>query len=435
MSKQSDQIHLRSLEVQEILSRPPHVLIRYGILLVSSIVLLSFVASIFFVYPDRVEGAVSITGSTPPVWVVARSEGMLSQLFCTDQQSVQKGEVLAVIQNPASTQDVLEMRSLLEETIFEENKVSYPEKLLNDRFELGTMQPAYTQFVSDAIAYRNFLQLNLSEKEQSIISQQLKNRSDYRKIVLNQISNKEKEVEIALSVYQRDKLLFEQKVLAQSELEQAEQLYLSRKNELEQLKTTASLESIESSQLTGSLQKLSIEQQREKNQLYSALKSSLMELETALGNWQYNYLLTAPASGTISFNGIWNEQQYITKDQKIMAVVSESQSSISGRMLMPVSGAGKVKTGQPVLVKIDDYPYLEFGMLKGTVKKSSLVPDKQFFAVEIAFDNGLSTITGKQLQLQGELNGRAEIITNKQSLLTRILSPVLYLINRSKALQ
>jgi HlyD family secretion protein len=435
MSKQPDQLHLRSHEVQEILSRPPHALIRYGILLVSAIVLSGFVASIFFIYPDRVEGAVSITGSTPPVWVVTRSEGMLSQLFCTDQQTVQKGEVLAVIQNPASTQDVLNMRSLLDETVFEENKVSFPDQLLNDRFELGTMQPAYSQFVSDAIAYRNFLQLNLSEKEQIIISQQLKNRGDYRKIILNQISNKEKEVDIARSVYQRDKLLYEQKVLAQSELELAEQLYLSRKNELEQLKTTASLESIESLQLTGSLQKLSIGLQREKNQLYSALKSSLMELETALSNWQYNYLLAAPASGTISFNGIWNEQQYITKDQKIMAVVSESQSSVSGRMLMPVSGAGKVKTGQQVLVKIDDYPYLEFGMLKGRVKKSSLVPDKQFFAVEIAFDKVLTTTTGKQLQLQGELNGRAEIITNKQSLLARIMSPVIYLIHRSKALQ
>jgi len=434
MSKKADQLHLRSHEVQEILSRPPHALIRYGIMLIGLIVFSVLIAGFFFIYPDRVEGTVSISSSSPPVWVVARSEGMLSQLFCSDQEYVAKGDALAVIDNPANTQDVLRIRSLLQETVFEENKVSYPEQLLNERFELGTMQPAYSQFVNNAIAYRNFLQLNLSEKEQSIISQQLKNRGDYRKIVWSQIANKEKEVEIARSVYLRDKQLYDQKVLAESELEQAEQLLLSRQNELEQLKTTASLENIESSQLTGSLQKLSIEQQREKNQLYAALKSSLMELETALSNWQYNFLLTAPASGTLSFNGIWNEQQYIAKDQKMMAVVTDSLSTITGRMLMPATGAGKVESGQLVLVKVDDYPYLEFGMLRGSVGKSSLVPDKQYYAVEIVFEQGLITTTGKKLHLQGELNGRAEIITNKRSLMARLLSPVNYLANRSKVL-
>ena len=224
-------------------------------------------------------------------------------------------------------------------------------------------------------------------------------------------------------------------MLAESELEQAEQVLLSRQNELEQLKTTASVESIETSQLSGSLQKLSVQQQREKNQLYAELKSSMMELETALGNWQYNYLLKAPEAGKISFNGLWNVQQFISKDQKIMAVVPESPATLSGRMLMPVSGAGKVETGQLVLVKIDDFPYLEFGMLEGRVKKTSLVPDKQFYSVEIEFNRGLTSTTGQILQLQGELNGQAEIITNKRSLMTRILSPIFYQLNRSKSLK
>jgi HlyD family secretion protein len=104
-------------------------------------------------------------------------------------------------------------------------------------------------------------------------------------------------------------------------------------------------------------------------------------------------------------------------------------------MLMPVSGAGKVETGQLVLVKIDDFPYLEFGMLEGRVKKTSLVPDKQFYSVEIEFNRGLTSTTGQILQLQGELNGQAEIITNKRSLMTRILSPIFYQLNRSKSLK
>lgn len=434
MSTKNNDIQLRSDEVQEILSRPPRLLIRHGILLISLIVLSGFIASFFFTYPDRVEGKIAISSSSPPVWVVSRSEGRLSDLLCTDRQKVAAGDVLAVIDNSALTGDVLRLKALLNETTFEEARVSYPDDLLTDRFELGVIQPAYTQFVEAAIAYRNFLQLNLTEKEQSILTQQLKNREEYRKLVARQIANKEKEVEIARSVYMRDKQLYDKNVVATSDLEQAEQLFLSRQNELEQLKTTASLENIETSQLSGSLQKLSVQQQREKNQLFAQLKSGIMELETALSNWQYNYLLTAPVSGQLSFNGIWNEQQHIVRDQKMMAIISDTLTSLSGRMQMPVMGAGKVSAGQLVLVKIDDYPYLEFGMLKGTVSNISLVPDKQYYAVEVIFEKGLTTTTGQLLQLQGELNGQAEIITNKRSLMERILAPVFHLLNRSKAL-
>lgn len=434
MSTKNNDIQLRSDEVQEILSRPPRLLIRHGILLISLIVLSGFIASFFFTYPDRVEGKIAISSSSPPVWVVSRSEGRLSDLLCTDRQKVAAGDVLAVIDNSALTGDVLRLKALLYETTFEEARVGYPDDLLTDRFELGVIQPAYTQFVEAAIAYRNFLQLNLTEKEQSILTQQLKNREEYRKLVARQIANKEKEVEIARSVYMRDKQLYDKNVVATSDLEQAEQLFLSRQNELEQLKTTASLENIETSQLSGSLQKLSVQQQREKNQLFAQLKSGIMELETALSNWQYNYLLTAPVSGQLSFNGIWNEQQHIVRNQKMMAIISDTLTSLTGRMQMPVMGAGKVSAGQLVLVKIDDYPYLEFGMLKGTVSNISLVPDKQYYAVEVIFEKGLTTTTGQLLQLQGELNGQAEIITNKRSLMERILAPVFHLLNRSKAL-
>jgi len=428
--KDTDKIQLRSDEVQEILSRPPHSLIRNGIVVISLITLVAFIMSFFFTYPDRVTGAVSITSSAPPVWVVARSEGMLSQLYCTDHQQVSTGDVLGVIDNPARTGDVLRLRTLLQNTIFEENKLVYSEKLINDRFELGTIQQAFSRFIVAAIAYRNFLQLNLTEKEQAILIQQLNNRREYRSLLLQQIATKEKELEIDRAVFERDKQLFQQKVLAESDMEQAEQKVLSRQNELDQLKTSASLETIETAQLSGSLQKLPVQQLREKNQLYSALKSALLELETSLSEWQYNYLLTAPASGVVSFNGLWNERQYISKDQKLMAVVPATPSTYTGRMLMPVSGAGKVETGQLVLVKVDDYPYLEFGMLKARVGKIALVPDEQYYAVEIDFEKELRTTTGKQLQLQGELNGHAEIITNKRSLMARILAPVVYLLNR-----
>jgi len=47
--KESDKIELRSDEVQEILSRPPHSLIRYGISIICGVMLVLFVGSFFSV--------------------------------------------------------------------------------------------------------------------------------------------------------------------------------------------------------------------------------------------------------------------------------------------------------------------------------------------------------------------------------------------------
>ncbi|MDR0505267.1 MAG: hypothetical protein LBH32_00395 [Dysgonamonadaceae bacterium] len=42
-------------------------------------------------------------------------------------------------------------------------------------------------------------------------------------------------------------------------------------------------------------------------------------------------------------------------------------------MLLPASGAGKVKIGDKVAIKLENYPYKEFGYIEGKVKSLSLV--------------------------------------------------------------
>ena len=90
------EVELRSEEVQEILSRPPHALIRYGITVISSVLILLFVGSFFFRYPDVVSGDVTITTENPPVWIVAKSTGKIKELLCSDKQEAKQADVLEI---------------------------------------------------------------------------------------------------------------------------------------------------------------------------------------------------------------------------------------------------------------------------------------------------------------------------------------------------
>lgn len=150
--------------------------------------------------------------------------------------------------------------------------------------------------------------------------------------------------------------------------------------------------------------------------------------------WEKRYLLRSPVKGRISLSKFWDVNQNIHTGDVIATVIPEGETKIIGKIFMPVSGAGKVKSGQRVNIKIDNYPYLEFGMITDSVEKISEVPviidNKNVYVVTVQFPRKL--VTGYKIELPGneEMTGVAEIITNDVSILKRIMYPVRHIIER-----
>ena len=97
---------------------------------------------------------------------------------------------------------------------------------------------------------------------------------------------------------------------------------------------------------------------------------------------------------------------------------------------MPVAGAGKVKIGQRVNIKLIDYPFREYGMVRGVVEAKSLVAEDEKYAVMIALPRGLKTNYGKDLVFNKKMNGLADIVTEDVSLFLRIVNPVRSLLSK-----
>lgn len=87
---------------------------------------------------------------------------------------------------------------------------------------------------------------------------------------------------------------------------------------------------------------------------------------------------------------------------------------------LPIEGIGKVEIGHHVILKLDAFPYREFGVIEGRVKSVSPSFDDNSFDVAISLANGLQTQNGKKITLPMRLKGKAEIMTNDKSLLKRI---------------
>ena len=70
-----EDIELKSEEIQEILSRPPHALIRWGITVFFMVISFLFIGGCFFSYSDNVEAGITITTENHPEWNVGRGKG------------------------------------------------------------------------------------------------------------------------------------------------------------------------------------------------------------------------------------------------------------------------------------------------------------------------------------------------------------------------
>lgn len=116
-------------------------------------------------------------------------------------------------------------------------------------------------------------------------------------------------------------------------------------------------------------------------------------------------------------------------------IVPSNQGIFIGKALLPIDRSGKVKVGQTVNIRFDNFPETEFGIVKGYVKNISLVPSKDNnisqYVVEIGFSNELKTTYDKVLPFLPKMEGRADIITDDLSLLERILLPIKNILKNS----
>ena len=156
MEQHYKDIELRSEEVQEVMNRVPPAILRYGIGILASIVIVLLVGSALFHYPETVQVEVTLTPRNPPAYIKCTNGGKLGNLYVTNGQQIRKGDVLAVMENIAHTEDILRLRECLADW---QAKGARPERMETVFFHrlprLGSVQGAYA---SCQLAWNNYLQ-------------------------------------------------------------------------------------------------------------------------------------------------------------------------------------------------------------------------------------------------------------------------------------
>lgn len=419
MSKKEN-IEIRSDEFQEILGDIPSWILRWGITILSIIIIIISIGCSIFKYPDIITSDMQLTGRIPPAKIVAMTNGKLQELYVEDNQFIKTGTCIGVIENPARTNDMLYLKEFLLNI-----DIDTISEIPNKNLQLGDLQNTYSNFYLTLFEYSEYKRVGyLSEKSYILkkrINQYLIRKSnllDKKKII-------KQKVEISKSKFDRDSLLLSKGILSKEDFENSNNLYLESLLSYENISESLNDVQVQIGQIEESLFDANYTNNDTENSLITKLNSLITELNTGIHEWELKYLLISPIDGKITFTDYWVKNQNIIASKEIFSIIPIDSIKPFGKAYLPINRSGKVHTGQTVNIRFTNFPDNEFGVVKGIVRNISLVPtgDNDNYVIEIEFPNGLITTYNKKLPYNANSHAKADIITEDMSLLERFFLP------------
>lgn len=410
----------RTEEVQQIISRMPT---RFGFV-ISLIVVFLFVLFFLFGwavrYPDIVTGQITINANSAPLKLIANSNGKLKLLGIKTMDNVKEGELIAFIDNPTNPKSIIQLVQRLPKS-----------------FSLGELNSKYYLFINALQEYSNY-------EEDRLYDKQSKNFKELYKEQLKSINSEnvkvqmaEKSLNYAHKFYSRDSILLLKQVISESEMDKSQMSYLSSKNALQNSISNLINAKQSAQQTKNRIQELAIQIPEKEQELRISLVSAYNDLIDNIKAWEQKYVFKAQMSGKVQFLKFYHQDQFLQAGEEVFTIVPKEDEAF-GQVILPAQGSGKIKIGQEVIVKLDNFPYLEYGSITGVVKSISLTTNTvkteksqlDTYMVLVTFPDQLKTNYGTKLDFKAEAKGTAEIITNDRRLIERLFDNLKYVVKK-----
>ncbi|SFF65985.1 HlyD family secretion protein [Salegentibacter agarivorans] len=370
-----------------------------------------------------VKGSVTLTSKNPPVEIKVKRDGKLSAIFYKPGDSIVAGDIVAVLDNPASQKDITFLKERLGKDFL---KVLSLEALLTEfpvNLSLGTsLQAAYNRFLEE---YHNLILENTLGHNQIMEQGLLQNINNQRSI----LNSKEEEFQLmenSLSIstenINRHRQLFEKGVISKFDLEKVELEFTEKNRQYSLLKQQMIQLQADKSRAKSDLEILRSSEERKLSLQEAELVFAKQNLLNEISEWEDINIIKSPVAGRLSYNQVWGVHQNVEEGDVVFTIVPFMRKDLLGKCIVPVQNSGQINKGQKVYLKLDNYPYREWGMIKASVKSISEVPSRAEVPAYIVYLDVDSLVTsyGKELILHQELIGTAEIVLEEVTLLKRI---------------
>ena len=147
------------------------------------------------------------------------------------------------------------------------------------------------------------------------------------------------------------------------------------------------------------------------------------------------YVIRAPIAGRVSTLQATPGQS--AEPQRLQLEIIPTEAVLRAELFVPARAVGFVKTGQAVRILYDAFPYQHFGTYRGEVVKVSqtlltsadaggpIKLNEPAYRVTTALERPDIDAYGKKVVLQPDMLLKADIILERRSLMSWLISPLL----------
>ncbi len=385
------------------------------------IALLPFIAWLLE-YKDTISGPMTITTKTTPVDIFSKAAGELV-LLIDNNGIVKKGEQLAVIKNAADFTAINQLKSVLNQP--DETEIAIAKQLCEmESLNVGELQSYLIDLTKAFDAYYHFLK---TDRHEDLVQSRKEQVQLYenRLALLHQKSGfLDADKALSSKFAEIDKQLLEKEVIAERDYDQSSQQILGK--EMAELDNKTQLNTLEIQIKTLQQEVIEINSQFDARKilLKNKIKNAFHLLKNQLKDWDLKYLIGANVDGLCVYKDYLNDYRYVEVEEKIFSIIPQGADQYFGLAKLPIHGIGKVRIGQSVNVKLDNYPFMEFGILKGEVADIAALPSDNQYNVQIHFPQGFISTYGENFTISQLMHGTAEVIVAQKSLYDRIVDQV-----------
>ncbi|OCA80569.1 hypothetical protein BBH99_00255 [Chryseobacterium contaminans] len=423
------EIH-HSEEFRDVISKFPKIFNSILAISLLAILIICALLSWFIQSPEMILANVRVTAEKPPISIVAESNGKIKLFEFSPQKQFQKGSVIGVIENLADESKILRLKDSItkyQATIEKLNIKSFDFALSDN---LGEVQESYFLFIAALHELNN----NKNNNEYDLQSLTLKKQIEQYNLLIRQRNKlkkiKNKEIAILAEKYRTDSSLVAKKMAVINELENSSLGFLREKENLQNIDIENIRNQLNISDAEGNLNLSTLQRKLKLSNVELKLLQAFQQLILNINNWEKKYLIKVPVDGQVDYINFISSNQFVSQGSLLFNVLPNN-NKIIGQVLMPSEGAGKVKVGQTVFIKLSAFPYQEFGRLTGKIKNISLIPNESQYLVIVEMPKGLQSDSGKNLSFGKNMEGQAEIIIEKRRLIYKIFDRIIKAFEKS----
>lgn len=405
-------------EIEEIISKRPPFMVRWGTVFFFFLLLLIGFISWFIQYPDIVTTKAKLTSLNAPKNVISRIDGKLVKLAIKDDDFIEEGSIIGFTESTSDHEQVLALSKSIDtlSSLSSKNKAGDLSNFSIPAYKnLGELQQSYQIFSNAFIDFKNYLHGGFYEKKKLILGNDLSDIKRLNSHLAEQKASQQQDVALAEKTFEMNEILKKEKVISELEYRNEKSKLLMKQLAIPQI--NEAIVANETQQNEKRKEIMELENTIAKQAF--VFQQALHTFKSAIDEWKKKYLLIAPVSGKISFVGFLQENQQLKAGQTV-CFINPGNSEYFAETFIPQENFGKVKKGEKVLLKFPSYPSQEYGSVTGELDFISAVPTDSGYIAKIILSKGLMTNYNKEIQYREGLTANADIITMNMRLLERL---------------